>query len=1247
MPKQLNVNLAFTADTGKAAAGIKSLQQQLTQLMNTAASNSASLGLTKDIKEATNAAAQLKVTLNNAMTSSGTLDLTKFNDSLKASGMTLEEYRIKLQALGPEGTQAFSALASQISSAEIPLKRANTLLTGLGTTLMNTARWQLSSSLLHGFIGGLQSAYGYAQDLNESLNNIRIVTGQSTEQMAQLAQKANQAAQQLSTRTTDYTNASLIYYQQGLDDKAVEERTRTTLKLSNVTRQSAEEVANQMTAIWNNFDDGTKSLEYYADAITALGAKTASSSSEIADGLSKFASIADTVGLSYEYATAALATVVAETRQSADTVGNAFKSLFARIQSVKLGETLEDGVGLTKYTQALETVGVQVLDINGELREADDILDDLGERWSEISDGQKAALAQTVAGQRQYAQMIALMDNWDKVKENVGIASESEGTLQEQQEIYAESWEASAKRVRASAEAIYDALLNDDFFIGFNDLLSGILNRINDLIKGLGGLPGVLTTVGALLTRVFSAQLSSQIERIGHNITMMTQAGRQQVQAQREQANQQLIQMAQQSAQKGTQIGIAQGQAYSSQASLQQTLIDNAEKLNEAEKQHAQLLLDTNRILGEEAVKQAEIADQAQKQKNASIRQTINNANQYNNANIGRSVIPQDLTDAITDMDRVSQGIASLSNEFISFEQIIDDKSLSVSGKITNIKEIFTKNIDSIHEALQKTGQNPAIIDDLINKLESGQISIQGFSQELSQLSNTSDNNGQAFRNILIKSLEEYYDDVDLATQAADKLIEKLREAASANADLSDKTKVLDNTTKAATDTIKQMGTQTYSTAQAISGIASIAMSLASVINSVRSAIDIWNNEDLTWGEKLLQIIPSLLMSVSMLTSALTGQAAAAVVSKLATLPLISGFFEMTGAATAASGATLTLGVALKTAFPILLAITGAVFAVKKAFDAWDASHYTYDEKIEDAKAAAEGAAEAAESAKQKFEGITEAIDKYESVKSTLDECTTGTNEWRDALKEVQDVATDLIKQYPELAQFYDNKTGTLDTEGVKNYQKKLDDQANIANFQSLYTPMIEQRLAKEQARDTADVNKSILKEDTSNYQISNGALQGIFQKQLDDEAVEFADQWRNNMPAIEFNKAEFTGYLEDAMTQMENDGLELSLENYKSYFKDYLSQNTDLLDQLRTVVTERSADLQKNGESYFAAPEKISSILETFIDYLVDDTSETLKIFADADFPEGKTLYQTLIAEYSRQSHPGFDKLLAFCQFL
>jgi hypothetical protein len=39
----------------------------------------------------------------------------------------------------------------------------------------------MSSTILHGLIGGLQSAWGYAKDLDASLNDIRIVTGYSAE----------------------------------------------------------------------------------------------------------------------------------------------------------------------------------------------------------------------------------------------------------------------------------------------------------------------------------------------------------------------------------------------------------------------------------------------------------------------------------------------------------------------------------------------------------------------------------------------------------------------------------------------------------------------------------------------------------------------------------------------------------------------------------------------------------------------------------------------------------------------------------------------------------------------------------------------------------------------------------------------------------------------------------------------------------------------------------------------------------
>lgn len=95
----------------------------------------------------------------------------------------------------------------------------------------------------------MQGAYGYAQDLNKSLNSIRIVSGQSADQMAQFAEQANKSAQALSTSTLAYTDAALIFYQQGLRGEEVNERVDTVLKLSNVTGESAEDVSSYMTAI--------------------------------------------------------------------------------------------------------------------------------------------------------------------------------------------------------------------------------------------------------------------------------------------------------------------------------------------------------------------------------------------------------------------------------------------------------------------------------------------------------------------------------------------------------------------------------------------------------------------------------------------------------------------------------------------------------------------------------------------------------------------------------------------------------------------------------------------------------------------------------------------------------------------------------------------------------------------------------------------------------------------------------------
>ena len=522
----MDINLLFKASVESAKKNIESLGQLLDNI-----SRNTTIGVNAgSVHEAVQAAQQLQIHLDRATNvDTGKLDLGKLSTSLKASNTSLSSLTNSLLGAGAQGQQAFVKIANAVASAEMPTRRMNATLKELGTTFANTAKWQISSMGIHAITGAIEGAIGYAKDLNRALNDIRIVTGKTTEQMASFANVAADAARRLNTTTTAYSEAALIFFQQGLEGDAVTERADTVIKLANVTGESAQLVSDQMTAIWNNFYDGSKSLEYYADALTRLGADTAASTDEITEGMEKFAAVAKTVGLSYEYAAAATATVVAETRQSADVVGTAFKTIFARMEGLSLGETLDDGTTLNKYSEALKSVGVSIKDSNGELKDMDTILDELGSRWNMLSKDTQVALAQSVGGLRQYNQFIALMDNWDKVKVNVDVAFDAEGSLNEQQRIWEESWEGASKRVQQRKNEIFTQILNDESVVGITNSLADMIEVIGNVIDSMGGIGPMLLMIAGIFSKTLFPMIGTGIERLVYNFRVFTGAAAQDV----------------------------------------------------------------------------------------------------------------------------------------------------------------------------------------------------------------------------------------------------------------------------------------------------------------------------------------------------------------------------------------------------------------------------------------------------------------------------------------------------------------------------------------------------------------------------------------------------------------------------------------------------------------------------------------------------------------------------------------------
>lgn len=510
--------LQFNADTTQARKALQDLNNSLNAMMKLQHFDS---GLHQDITEAADAARVLQQELQKATNvNTGKLNISDFVSGLSQAGTSLTELSGKLLNAGQTGQMAFNNLAQSIVAAEVPMKKMNATLSNALTTLKNTIKWEVSSTFVHGLESAFSGAVSYAKNLNTSLTDIRIVTGQSVDDMARFAVQANKAAKELSTTTKAYADASLIYYQQGDSAEAAAKKAAITIKAANASfGTSAAEMSEYLTSVWNSYKVGADELERYVDIMAALGAKTATSLEEIATSMQKVAATANTVGVSMEQVSSIISTVSSVTRESAESIGTSYKTIFARIGDLKLGGTTEDGIGLGQVSSQLESIGVKILNTQGNLRDMGDIITDLGNKWQTMSEAQKTATAQVVAGKRQYTQLMALFENWDMYNQNLNIAENADGELQQMADIYAESWEAASARVQASLEGIYGKLINDQALIKMTNLLADFIGGIENVVEGLGGLPGLLATLGNVATTVFRGKMAAGFNDMAKSIT--------------------------------------------------------------------------------------------------------------------------------------------------------------------------------------------------------------------------------------------------------------------------------------------------------------------------------------------------------------------------------------------------------------------------------------------------------------------------------------------------------------------------------------------------------------------------------------------------------------------------------------------------------------------------------------------------------------------------------------------------------
>ena len=467
-------------------------------------------GTNEELKKVKTTAKQVESALSKAFNPNiNSINLKTFDNQLKKSGKSIDDIYTSFSKMGAQGQVAFSQMARSVLTTNQQLKETHSIINQMGTTMVNTIKWGVASSIMNTFSSSVQGAFKYVESLEKSLTNIRIVTGDSQEKMQQFAESANRAAQELGRSTMDYSKAALTFYQQGLGDEDVQARTEAVLKAQNITGAGSE-MADYMTSVWNGYKVANEQAQLYVDKLAAVADSSASDMSQLAIAMSKVASTANNMGVNVDQLNAQIATVVATTRQAPEAVGTAFKTIYTRMNDIKTGSD-EAEISLGNYSGKMAELGFNVLDATGHLRDTGQVMQEIGGRWQNLTRQQQIYLATTMGGQRQVNQLMALFDNWTTYSELLNTSLESEGTLAQKNSVYLESLGAKMEQLGAAGERVKSSLIDSESFGNVIELLTAGTNLLGGFIQAIGGGGTALLGLGGIATQVFSGVISKEI----------------------------------------------------------------------------------------------------------------------------------------------------------------------------------------------------------------------------------------------------------------------------------------------------------------------------------------------------------------------------------------------------------------------------------------------------------------------------------------------------------------------------------------------------------------------------------------------------------------------------------------------------------------------------------------------------------------------------------------------------------------
>lgn len=174
------------------------------------------------------------------------------------------------------------------------------------------------------------------------------------------------------------------------------------------------------------------------------------------------------------------------------------KSIIARMSEMKTGLSQDENgefLDASKVETALKSVGVALRDSQGQFRNLDIVIGELGAKWDSLDSATARYLATTIAGNRQQSRFLALMENYGRYTEIQTAAMNAEDASILRYAKTLDSLESKINQIRNSFQQFYMDIINGSAIGSFLDIINNIIDSLGQLPAAFS-VPKILALVG-------------------------------------------------------------------------------------------------------------------------------------------------------------------------------------------------------------------------------------------------------------------------------------------------------------------------------------------------------------------------------------------------------------------------------------------------------------------------------------------------------------------------------------------------------------------------------------------------------------------------------------------------------------------------------------------------------------------------------------------------------------------------------